>query len=126
MTLAVSVHFTPLILIVNLIPSRPPQLAASFVTIPFHRREMAVHCLVPSGTGRFWLYPDSGNLPGQLAGQAMFIVESRSGRAARKMSYLMAFVLLLAPGALLTMHFYIRPRPPAPPGWRVFGFPRRR
>jgi hypothetical protein len=28
-TLAVSVHFTPLILIVNLISSRPPQLAAA-------------------------------------------------------------------------------------------------
>ena len=57
---------------------------------------------------------------------AMFIVESQSSRAARKMSYLMAIVLLLAPGALLTMHFYIRPRPPSPPGWRIFGFPRRR
>ena len=43
----------------------------------------------------------------------MFIVESQSSRAARKMSYLMAIVLLLAPGALLTMHFYIRPRPPS-------------
>jgi hypothetical protein len=31
MTVAVSVHFTPLILIVNLIPSGPPQLAASFI-----------------------------------------------------------------------------------------------
>jgi hypothetical protein len=29
--LAVSVHFTPLILIVNLIPSRPRQSAASFI-----------------------------------------------------------------------------------------------
>jgi hypothetical protein len=56
----------------------------------------------------------------------MFIVESQSSRAARKMSYLMAIVLLLAPGALLTMHFYIRPRPPSPPGWRIFGFLRRR
>lgn len=37
----------------------------------------------------------------------MFIVESQSSRAARKMSYLMAIVLLLAPGALLTMHVYI-------------------
>jgi hypothetical protein len=56
----------------------------------------------------------------------MFIVESQFSRAARKMSYLMAIVLLLAPGALLTMHFYIRPRPPSPRGWRIFGFPRRR
>jgi hypothetical protein len=56
----------------------------------------------------------------------MFVVESQSSRAARKMSYLMAIVLLLAPGALLTMRFYIRPRPPSPPGWRIFGLPRRR
>jgi hypothetical protein len=56
----------------------------------------------------------------------MFIVESQSSQAARKMSCLMAIVLLLAPGALLTMHFYIRPRPPSPRGWRIFRFPRRR
>jgi hypothetical protein len=57
----------------------------------------------------------------------MFIVESESSRAARKMSYLMFIVLLLAvPGTLLTMHFYIRPRLPSPPGWRIFGFPRAR
>jgi hypothetical protein len=56
----------------------------------------------------------------------MFIVESESSRAARKMSYLMFIVLLLTvPGALLVMHFYIRPRPPSAPGWRIFGFPRR-
>jgi hypothetical protein len=56
----------------------------------------------------------------------MFIVESHHSRAARKMSYLMAIVLLLAPGVLLSMHFYVRPRPPVPSGWRIFGFPRRR
>ena len=57
----------------------------------------------------------------------MFIVES-SGRAARKTSWLMLLSLLLVtPGAvILTMHFYVRPRSPAAPGWRVFGFPRRR
>ena len=60
--------------------------------------------------------------------EPVFIGESQSSRAARKMSnYLMAIELLLAPGVLLTMHFYMRPRPPSPPGWRIFFvFPRRR
>jgi hypothetical protein len=36
-----------------------------------------------------------------------------------------AFVIFDIPGLLLTMHFRVRPSPPAPPGFRIFGFPRR-
>ena len=56
----------------------------------------------------------------------MFIVESKSSRAARKMSFVIAVALLLVGsfGGVLTMHFYVRPKPPEPPGWRFFGFPR--
>ena len=56
----------------------------------------------------------------------MFIVESRSSKAARKASRLMFFVLLFAvsPWVLATMHFYIKPRKPVPPGLRILGFPR--
>jgi hypothetical protein len=52
----------------------------------------------------------------------MFIVESKSDRAVRKMSRLMFFVMLLLSrtfGPVLTMHFYVEPRPPEPPGWRI-------
>ena len=53
----------------------------------------------------------------------MFIVESKSDRAVRKMSRLMFFVALLGRGFgyILTMHFYVEPRPPEPPGLRFFG-----
>jgi hypothetical protein len=56
----------------------------------------------------------------------MFVVESSSAKAARKMSVLMAVVLLATTslGVLLTMHFYVKPRAPVPPGFRFFGFPR--
>jgi hypothetical protein len=58
----------------------------------------------------------------------MFIVESSSAKAARKMGILMAvaFALTASFGVLLTMHFYVRPSAPQPPGWRFFGFPRPR
>jgi hypothetical protein len=56
----------------------------------------------------------------------VFIVESKS-RAARKTSFLMFAALLLVLksfGGILTMHFYVNPKSPAPPGFRFFGFPR--
>lgn len=54
----------------------------------------------------------------------MFIVESKSDRAVRKMSRLMFFLALLGTlgrgfGYFLTMHFHVEPQPPEPPGWRV-------
>lgn len=60
----------------------------------------------------------------------MFIIELRSAKAARKMSWLMAvgsvlglFFINAGLGLLLTMHFYIKPseRPPHK-GLRIFGF----
>jgi hypothetical protein len=57
----------------------------------------------------------------------MFIVETRSAKVARKTSIFVAIGLALTGsfGALLTMHFYSRPKGPQPIGWRVFGFPRK-
>jgi hypothetical protein len=56
----------------------------------------------------------------------MFIVETSSAKAARKMSVVMALALPLTAsfGLLLTMHFYATPRARAPGGFRLFGFPR--
>jgi hypothetical protein len=56
----------------------------------------------------------------------MFIVESKSSRAARKMSFVMfvALLLLKSFGGILTMRFYVKPKAPAPPGFRFLGFPR--
>jgi hypothetical protein len=56
----------------------------------------------------------------------MFIVESKSNRAARKMSFVMAGALLFLKsfGGILTMHFYVNPKPPVPSGFRFLGFPR--
>jgi hypothetical protein len=55
----------------------------------------------------------------------MFVVES-SSRASRKKSALMvtALLLLKSIGGIFTMHFYVQPKEPDPPGWRVLGFPR--
>ena len=57
----------------------------------------------------------------------MFILQTKSSNAARKMSYLMLVAGLLTGaygiGLLLTMHFYVRPGEPAPAGTRLFGFP---
>jgi hypothetical protein len=52
---------------------------------------------------------------------AMLLVSSNSRYAARKMSWLMFFVLL--GGLAFTMRFYVKPKP-EPRGFRVFGFPR--
>jgi hypothetical protein len=56
----------------------------------------------------------------------MFVVESSSARAARKMSVLMVIILLAITslGVLLTMHFYTKPRGSVAPGLRFFGLPR--
>jgi hypothetical protein len=55
----------------------------------------------------------------------MFIVESSNSRAGKKMSILMGIAFALTGlGLLLTMHVYVKPSPPAPQGFRVFGFPR--
>jgi hypothetical protein len=35
-------------------------------------------------------------------------------------------LLLKSIGGIMTMHFYVPPRPPDEPGWRVFGFARRK
>jgi hypothetical protein len=63
---------------------------------------------------------------GVVGTDGMFIVESRSAKAARKSSRLMFFALLLfaGPWVLGTMHFYIKPRKPIPPGFRILGLPR--
>jgi len=57
----------------------------------------------------------------------MFIVESNTAKAAKKMSILMAilFALTTLIGPLFTMHIYVKPRP-VPRGFRIFGFPRGR
>jgi hypothetical protein len=57
----------------------------------------------------------------------MFIIESNTAKAAKKMSILMgiAFAVTASFGVLLTMHIYVKPSPPIPRGFRVFGFPRR-
>jgi hypothetical protein len=60
-------------------------------------------------------------------GYSMFVVESDSARAARKASRLMFFALLVligGPYVVSSMHFYIKPRKPIPPGFRILGFPR--
>jgi hypothetical protein len=57
----------------------------------------------------------------------MFVVESDSARAAGKASRLMFFVLLFligGPFGALSIHFYVKPRKPIPPGFRILGFPR--
>jgi hypothetical protein len=58
----------------------------------------------------------------------MFVVESGKAKAAKKMSWVMAIACLLhgSLGALLTLHTYVRPSRPAAPGFRIFGFPRKR
>ena len=58
----------------------------------------------------------------------MLLIQSGAVKAARKWSVVMAvtYALATAFGALMTMHFYVRPRPPVPPGFRLFGFPRPR
>jgi hypothetical protein len=58
----------------------------------------------------------------------MFIVETNTPRADKKMSILMGilFVLFGSFGALFTMHIYVKRAPAPPPGFRIFGFPRRR
>lgn len=42
----------------------------------------------------------------------MFIMESKTGNAARKWSFMMMIIFLVTGsfGALLTMHFYVRPK----------------
>jgi hypothetical protein len=55
----------------------------------------------------------------------MFVIESGSAKAARKMSVLMVigFILTGKFGAGFTMHFYRRPSgKPARKGARIFGF----
>lgn len=54
----------------------------------------------------------------------MFVAES-SSRASRKRSTLMVVALLVMKsiGGIFTMHFYVEPKEPDAPGWRVFGFP---
>jgi hypothetical protein len=52
----------------------------------------------------------------------MFIVESSSATAARKMSFVIGEHASV--GLFFTMHFYVKPRVPAPAGFRLFGFPR--
>jgi hypothetical protein len=63
---------------------------------------------------------------GVVGTDGMFIVESRSAKAARKASRLMFFTLLVlgSPWVLGTMHFYIKPRKPIPPGFRILGLTR--
>ncbi len=58
----------------------------------------------------------------------MFVLESRAAKGARRMSILVGIALAITGsfGLLLTLHVYVKPSPPAPPGFRIFGFPRRR
>jgi hypothetical protein len=54
----------------------------------------------------------------------MFILESKTAKAAKKMSILMgtAFVLTASFGAILTMHIYVKPSPPSSAWFSNFGF----
>ena len=58
----------------------------------------------------------------------MLLIQSSDERTVRNWSARLA-ILFAVTGALalfMTMHLYVRPRPPAPPGFRLFGFPRPR
>jgi hypothetical protein len=56
----------------------------------------------------------------------MFVLETKGSAAARKSGILMMIALGLTGswGLMLTLHTYVRPSPPPPPGLRIFGFPR--
>lgn len=65
----------------------------------------------------------------------MFIIQSRNSKAANKVTILSILLLIFFAnltlvrdrafwGAILTMRIFARPSPPAPRGFRVFGFPR--
>ena len=57
----------------------------------------------------------------------MFIIESSSAPRKRYRQIWMGVLFLVTTsfGALLTMHVTVTPSPPAPRGFRIFGFPRR-
>jgi hypothetical protein len=59
----------------------------------------------------------------------MFVVETSRTKGAIKAAVLMAVIIALLtasvfPYVLFTMHFYVKPSPPIPRGFRIFGFPR--
>jgi hypothetical protein len=57
----------------------------------------------------------------------MFLIETSGSKAARRTAWLMAVLLLLLlgqPYLLFTLHFYRKPSPPIPRGFRIFGFPK--
>lgn len=58
----------------------------------------------------------------------MFVHVSDKARAAKKTGILMGILFLLSGsfGPLLTLHVYVKPSPPVPRGFRIFGFPRPR
>ena len=58
----------------------------------------------------------------------MFIVETGTSKAAKKMNVVMGIALAFTGsfGALFTLHIYVKPSPPVAPGFRIFGFPRGR
>jgi hypothetical protein len=59
----------------------------------------------------------------------MFVLESKGSAAAHKYSTILMMVAMAVTGSfgpLLTLHVYVRPSPPPPPGFRIFGFPQPR
>jgi hypothetical protein len=66
--------------------------------------------------------------PGSSPVRPMFVIETSTAKAAKKISIVMGilFVLTASFGALLTMHIYVKPSPASPRGFRFLGFPRNR
>jgi hypothetical protein len=58
----------------------------------------------------------------------MFIVETNTANATKKLSILMGIVFVLGGSfsALFTMHLYVKRSPAPRPGFRILGFPRNR
>ncbi|MCX7310200.1 MAG: hypothetical protein NTV56_00365 [Alphaproteobacteria bacterium] len=54
----------------------------------------------------------------------MFLVQTGSPEPKNHKGWVVLACLSGAFGAILMMHWNVRPRPPEPPGFRIFGFPR--
>ncbi len=66
--------------------------------------------------------------PKSLGGNNVLLVQTGAQTAERKVG-VMTIVLYILSGAfvaIMMMHFHVRPSPPDPPGFRLFGFPRPR
>jgi|1186.fasta_scaffold375196_1 hypothetical protein len=54
----------------------------------------------------------------------MFLVQTGSPERKNRKAWVVLACLCGAFGIILMMHWNVRPRPPVPPGFRIFGFPR--